>query len=40
MKLDSLTLYAIGALAWLALGIGVLNGIGSVVSAALRSIGG
>jgi len=39
MKFDTLPLYVIGALAWLALGIGVLNLIGSVVSAALRSMG-
>lgn len=39
MRFDGLPLYVIGALAWLALGIGVLNLIGSVVSAALRSVG-
>jgi hypothetical protein len=40
MKLDTLTLYVIGGLVWLGLGIGVLNWLGAVIQAALRSIGG
>lgn len=39
MKLDTLTLYVVGGTIWIGLGIGVLNWLGAVVHAALRSIG-